>query len=227
MIDVAIVGAGLAGLNCAAILERAGLDAIVLEASDAPGGRVRTDVFEGFRLDRGFQVLLTAYPEAERVLDYEALQLKPMTAGALVWHGGKLHRFADPFRQPLQALGSLFDGVVSLGDKLRVASLREHVRQGEIAELFAAPEMSTLAFLRGRGFSEAMIDRFFRPFFGGVSVPLSHVRLRAGGGSGTGHGRNSGADGFSPEAGEAGKQRHGDIGREDGRLFPRPNQGRA
>jgi phytoene dehydrogenase-like protein len=168
MIDAAIVGAGLAGLNCAAVLERAGLNVIVLEASDAPGGRVRTDVVEGFRLDRGFQVLLTAYPEAERVLDYEALQLKPMTAGALVWHGGKMHRFADPFRQPLRALGSLFDGVVPLGDKLRVASLREQVRQGEIAELFASPEMSTLAFLRGHRFSEAMIDRFFRPFFGGV-----------------------------------------------------------
>src|SRR5580700_4122265 len=100
MIDAAIVGAGLAGLNCAAVLERAGLNVIVLEASDAPGGRVRTDVVEGFRLDRGFQVLLTAYPEAERALDYDGLQLKKFEPGALVWHGGRFHRFADPFRNP-------------------------------------------------------------------------------------------------------------------------------
>jgi phytoene dehydrogenase-like protein len=168
MIDVAIVGAGLAGLRCAAELEKAGAEVTLLEAADAPGGRVRTDMVDGFRLDRGFQVLLTEYPEAKKVLDYDALRLREMTPGALVWHGGRLHRFADPFRQPLQAVASLFDGMVPLGDKLRVALLRARVNKGEIAELFAEPETTSYEFLRGRGFSEAMVDRFFRPFFGGV-----------------------------------------------------------
>ena len=74
MTDAVIVGAGLAGLSCAISLEAAGLSVTLLEASDAPGGRVRTDVVEGFRLDRGFQVMLTAYPEAKRLLDNRALQ---------------------------------------------------------------------------------------------------------------------------------------------------------
>src|ERR1700691_5350851 len=100
MTEVVIIGAGLAGLSCALSLEAAGLSVILLEASDAAGGRVRTDLVDGFRLDRGFQVMLTAYPEAMRLLDYRALQLKPFQPGALVWHGGKFHRVADPFINP-------------------------------------------------------------------------------------------------------------------------------
>src|SRR5687768_15038283 len=72
MADVLIVGAGLAGLSCARRLREVGVSFQVLEAADAVGGRVRTDVVDGFRLDRGFQVLLTAYPEARRMLDYAA-----------------------------------------------------------------------------------------------------------------------------------------------------------
>ncbi len=71
--DVLVVGAGLAGLACARRLETAVLATTLIEASDGVGGRVRTDVVDGFRLDRGFQVLLTAYEEAGRVLDFEAL----------------------------------------------------------------------------------------------------------------------------------------------------------
>jgi phytoene dehydrogenase-like protein len=48
----------------------------IIEASDRAGGRIKTDSVNGFRLDRGFQVLLTSYPEAQMLLDYKALQLK-------------------------------------------------------------------------------------------------------------------------------------------------------
>ncbi len=64
--DVIVVGAGLSGLTCALQLTAAGRSVIVLEASDGVGGRVRTDMVDGFRLDRGFQVLLTGYPAARR-----------------------------------------------------------------------------------------------------------------------------------------------------------------
>ena len=94
--DVLIIGAGLAGLCCARTLHQAGVPFAILEASDGVGGRVRTDRVEGFLLDRGFQVLQTAYPEARRVLDYPNLDLKPFYPGALVYHGGRLHRVGDP-----------------------------------------------------------------------------------------------------------------------------------
>src|SRR5580704_5748669 len=130
MIDVVIIGAGLAGLSCAVSLEAGGTSVTLLEAGDAPGGRVRTDRVEGFRLDRGFQVLLTAYPEAKRLLDYDALQLKKFEPGALVWHSGKFHRFADPFRNPIGAAQFLFDSIVPLADKLNLAKLRARVQAG-------------------------------------------------------------------------------------------------
>ena len=168
MTDAVIVGAGLAGLSCAISLEAAGLAVTLLEASDGPGGRVRTDVVEGFRLDRGFQVMLTAYPEAKRLLDYNALQWKKFEPGALVWHGGKFHRFADPFRNPIGAARFLFDSIVPAADKLRVAKLRARVQRGTFEEIFARPERTTRDYLNSIPFSPAIIDRFFEPFFAGV-----------------------------------------------------------
>ena len=166
--DVLIVGAGLAGLSCARRLHQEGVSFQILEASDGVGGRVRTDRLEGFQLDRGFQVFQTAYPEARRVLDYQALRLKAFAPGALVFFDGRLHRLVDPLRQPRQALAALFSPVGTLADKLRVARLRWRVSQGSPEDLFQRPEISTLAALRGYGFSEGMIDHFFRPFYTGV-----------------------------------------------------------
>ncbi len=166
--DIVIVGAGLAGMRCAELLQRAGFDTLLLEASDAPGGRVRTDVVDGFRLDRGFQVLLTSYPETKAVLSYRALKLRRFTPGALVWHGGRFHRFVDPWREPINATRFLFDDIVTLGDKWRVARLRSRVNRGELVDLFQRRDQTTHAFLREFGFSPKMIDRFFAPFFGGV-----------------------------------------------------------
>jgi len=170
---VVVVGAGLAGLCCARGLHRAGVPVAVIEAQDAVGGRVRTDLREGFRLDRGFQVLLTAYPEALAVLDYAALDLRPFLPGALVRRGSRFHRVSDPWRRPQDALTTLRAGVGTLGDKLRLARLRGNVRRGTLAELMARPQSSTLERLRRAGFSEAMIDGFFRPFFGGILLDRS------------------------------------------------------
>src|ERR1700734_3783025 len=166
MTEVVVIGAGLAGLSCALSLEAAGVKLTLLEASDAPGGRVRTDVVEGFRLDRGFQVLLTAYPEAKRLLDYDRLQLKKFEPGALVWHGGKFHRFADPFRNPGGAARFLLDPIVPVADKLRVAKLRARVQQGTCELMFGRPEKTTRDYLQAIPFSPVIIERFFEPFFG-------------------------------------------------------------
>ena len=168
MKDVVIIGAGLAGLSCALSLQAAGVPTVLLEAGDAPGGRVRTDMVEGFRLDRGFQVMLTAYPEGRRLLDYDRLAFKKFEPGALVWHGGRFHRFADPLRNPAGAARLLFDPIVPMADKLHVAKLRARVQRGNWQEMFARPEKTTRDYLQAIPFSNSIIDRFFAPFFGGV-----------------------------------------------------------
>jgi len=139
-----------------------------LEASDGVGGRVRTDQVEGFLLDRGFQVLLTAYPEARRVLDYDALNLQPFYPGALIQYKGRFHRFSDPWRHPIDGILSLLSPIGSVSDKLKVRKLRQQVLTGSLQDLYHRPESTTLQALRNLGFSESMIDCFFRPFIGGV-----------------------------------------------------------
>lgn len=171
--DVIVVGAGLAGLACALRLHEAGAGVRVLEASDGVGGRVRTDVVDGFRLDRGFQVLLTAYPECRRVLDYAALDLRPFLPGALVRHAGRFHELSDPWRRPERAWRSLTAGVGTLADRLRMARFRGRVRRGSLDELFARPETSAAERLHDEGFSPGMIESFFHPFFGGVLLDRS------------------------------------------------------
>ena len=166
--DVIIIGSGLAGLCCAIRLQQRGVRVLLLEASDGVGGRIRTDFVDGFRLDRGFQVFLTSYPEAKKSLDYEALQLRPLLPGALVRQGGKFHLLADPWRRPLAAMRSLFSPIGSLTDKLLVAQLRSRSLKGSVEDRFRDPETTTLRALQDFGFSTSIIDRFFRPFLGGI-----------------------------------------------------------
>jgi phytoene dehydrogenase-like protein len=172
-IETVVVGAGLAGLACAARLTEAGHAFQVLEASDAVGGRVRTDLVDGFRLDRGFQVLLAAYPEARSVFDYAALDLHAFQPGALVRLGGAFHRVADPRRALGAALKSVLNPVGSFGDKLRIGRLVLQARRGSFASLFSGPESTVFARLREVGFSDGMIDGFFRPFLGGILLDAS------------------------------------------------------
>jgi phytoene dehydrogenase-like protein len=145
-----------------------GLSCLVLEASDGVGGRARTDQLNGFFLDRGFQILLTAYPEAQRILDYRSLQLRPFEPGALVRIDGRFHRIADPWRRPTAAFSTLLSPVGTLADKLKLARLRSRLIRASSKVLLQSPEMSTIEFLHDCGFSPRMIERFFRPFLGGV-----------------------------------------------------------
>ncbi len=166
--DVLIVGAGLAGLCCARLLHEKGITFQILEAADGIGGRVRTDEVDGFLLDRGFQVLLTAYPEAKQVLDYSRLDLKPYAHGALSWYAGRMNRLADPWRTPgiwWKAIRSEFG---SLSDKVRLAVLRRKLQRTSINDIFHHTERTTKDALVSLGFSKEMIHRFFRPFLGGI-----------------------------------------------------------
>lgn len=151
-------------------LVAAGRSVTVLEASDAPGGRVRTDVVDGYRLDRGFQVLLTDYPELVRHLDLDALDLRAFDPGALVRIGDSFHRIVDPFRSPVAGLRSALVPVGSLTDKLRVARLRRRLLSTSAPDLLRGDDVTTLQALQDEGFSADMVERFFAPLVGGIQL---------------------------------------------------------
>ena len=166
--ETIIIGGGLSGLTCARALHAAGRRSVVLEAGNAVGGRVRSDTVDGFTLDRGFQVLLTSYPEARQWLDYEALDLQVMTPGALVWRDGARHRISDPFRRPQDLPATLRAPVGSWLDKARIGWMRWQSQRGTLDNIFERPEMTALALVQHYGFSEKMIESFLRPWLGGI-----------------------------------------------------------
>jgi phytoene dehydrogenase-like protein len=168
--DVIIIGAGLAGLAAATTLAASGREPFVVEASDAIGGRVRTDLVEGYRLDRGFQILLTAYPEARRQLDLDALELRRFAPGAMVRIDGRFHRVSDPLRRPLDAASSLAAPIGSVADKLRVIAFRRALTRGSVDEIWDRPGTTARERLRRAGFSDEVIERFYRPLVAGITL---------------------------------------------------------
>ena len=166
---IVIIGAGMAGLTCAKYLKDNGIEAVVLEASDGVGGRVRTDKINGFTLDRGFQVLLTSYPEAIKILDYEELKLKILPSGARIRLGDQYHVMPNPLKNWTTAPQALMAPVGNLWDKLKVLQLNINLRNA-LDPTVAAPaeKQTTLAFLKEFGYSDIIINRFFKPFFRGV-----------------------------------------------------------
>lgn len=114
--DVIIVGAGLAGLAAAKSLLAQGLQVVVLEADDRPGGRLKTDRFNGFLLDHGFQVYLTNYHSAGQILDLKSLGLKSFQPGAMVRFANHWHSVKDPLRSPPKAM--LWDTIKTLASPI-------------------------------------------------------------------------------------------------------------
>jgi hypothetical protein len=149
-------------------LHEAGREVTILEASDGVGGRVRTDVVDGFLLDRGFQVLLTGYPAAVRWFTYDDLDLRAFSPGVVVRRGGRFHRIADPFRDPVRSAAAAFSPVLTVRDGLRLLAWRRHVTATAGPELAAAPQRPTTRLLDRRRFSDAVIESFFRPFLAGT-----------------------------------------------------------
>ena len=166
--EVIIVGAGLAGLTAAKVLKAAGKSVLVLESSDTVGGRVRTDEVDGFLLDRGFQVFLTAYPEAKRFLDYDALQLCKFDPGALILNRNGITKMGDPMRQPSSLVSTLLSSAATFPDKLRMLRLKLKLGRKSIEKIFSEKEITTTAYLKREGFSETIMEQFFRPFMTGI-----------------------------------------------------------
>ena len=171
--SVVVAGAGLAGLVAARRLADAGADVTVYEERPAVGGRVRSESIEGFTLDRGFQVLFTAYPAVRAELTLDALELRYFTPGAVIARPGSRSTLSDPLRDPRALVASLRNNEVTLTDKARTLLLRQHVGTRSEAEIFRSPDRSIRSYLQSWGFSDGYIRNFVAPFYGGVTLDRS------------------------------------------------------
>lgn len=170
MPHVCIVGAGLAGLAAAVNLHERGQEVTVLEASDGVGGRVRSDVVDGYVLDRGFQILLTAYPVAQRVFDYDALDLRRFHAGSLVQLDSGRVLLGDPLRRPGDLLDTVRAPIGSVADKVRLLGWRRSVLSGSLDELWRKGECTTHTRFSDLKFSDEFVEQFLRPLFSGITL---------------------------------------------------------
>ena len=163
-----IVGAGISGLIAATVLEQNGYYPVIIEATDGVGGRVKTDIVDGYQLDHGFQVLLTAYPAAQKYIDFESLQLQKFLPGASIFKNGKQKVIGDPLRDISLLFSTLFSGIGRFSDKIKILKLNKKLKEKTLSEIFSEREQSTLSYLMDLGFSFKMIDDFFTPFFSGI-----------------------------------------------------------
>lgn len=169
MAEIIVVGAGLAGLCAARTLQRAGKRVRVLEKSGLVGGRVWTRQHHGYTMDAGFLGMFTAYPAAQRQLDYDALELVALRPSAVLrQEGGRAEILGDP-RRDLGALpGDLRAQALTLRDRVLAGKLVAELLTRAPHEWLNGPSQPTRAFLLGYGFSPRSLERFFTPFFGGL-----------------------------------------------------------
>ncbi len=163
-----IIGGGISGLVAARVLENFGYAPVIIEATDRVGGRVKTEIVDNYQLDHGFQVLLTAYPAAEKYLDFDALELQNFLPGAAIFNKGNKKIIGDPLRDASLLLPTLFSGIGSLFDKFRILKLNLELKKTAIDDIFAKAEKSTYQYLVDFGFSQEIITKFFKPFFSGI-----------------------------------------------------------
>lgn len=163
-----IIGAGVSGLIAATVLENHGYHPIILESTDRIGGRVKTDYISTINLDHGFQVLLTAYPFAQKYLDYKSLELQEFLPGAMLFKNKKKITIGDPLRDLSLLFPTLLASIGTLSDKFKILKLTNRLKRKKISEIFKEPEFTTLEYLKKNGFSDQIIDDFFKPFFGGI-----------------------------------------------------------
>jgi phytoene dehydrogenase-like protein len=169
---VVVAGGGLAGLVAARHLADAGHEVELFEERDEVGGRVRSRRIDGYTLDRGFQVLFTAYPAARRELDFDALELRSFAPGATIAEPNHRSTLADPLGDPGAAVPTLLNRDVRTADKLRLFRLQRELKGRDFEDLFDRGDGAATIreYLAGRGFSSAFVERFAEPFYGGITL---------------------------------------------------------
>ena len=163
-----IIGAGISGLIAAQVLENYGYNPTIIEASDSVGGRVKSDIVNGYTLDHGFQVLLSSYPAAKKYLDYDALELQEFLPGATIFKDKKSHTIGDPLRNFSLLFPTLTATIGTFYDKIKILKLNTLLKKKKIASIFETEEKTTLKYLQDFGFSNEIIEDFFKPFFSGI-----------------------------------------------------------
>lgn len=166
--EALVVGAGVAGLACAADLCAAGLSVRVLEAGDRPGGRMRTDARDGFQLDRGFHVFNTDPPQVRSRIDVDDLDLHELVAGCLVCTDSGRHLLGHPLRTSGAWHEAIHGHLTGASDLVKLAALCAMEIATPPARLRAATDTSARRALEGAGLSEHFIDNVLRPVLAGV-----------------------------------------------------------
>lgn len=166
--SITIIGAGVSGLCAAIHLKKAGYTAQIYDAASHVGGRVATDNKDDLILDHGFQVLLDSYPAAQEFLDMEALNLIKFSPGAYIYSNGKKSTVGDPTREASFLLATAFSKVGTVKDKLKIFALSRKLKQKSLSSIFEAREKTTLQYLEDEGFSDKIIEQFFKPFYAGI-----------------------------------------------------------
>ena len=146
-VNIHIVGAGISGLIAAKVLEVNGFSPVIIESSDRAGGRVKTDIIDGYQLDRGFQVLLTDYPAAKKFLDFDALALQKFVPGAAIFYNGKKSIMGDAFRDSSLLFSTIFSNAGSIVDKLKVLKLNNQLKKKKLHTIFLDEEKTTYQYL--------------------------------------------------------------------------------
>ncbi|WP_103349316.1 NAD(P)/FAD-dependent oxidoreductase [Amycolatopsis sp. CA-128772] len=166
--EVVIAGAGLAGLAAAITLHRAGVPCAVLEAGDDVGGRVRTDVVDGFRLDRGFQILNPAYPAIRRLADVDALDLGRFWRAVRIADDDRVSLLGNPVDTPKALRDIAARRYLSAKDLAALGALSARVAAGPAKAIIDRDDRTTLDELRRAGVSARAVETVFRPFLSGV-----------------------------------------------------------
>ena len=167
-VEVAIIGAGLAGLACAIELQKNKIDFQIFEASDGVGGRVRSDVIDGFILDRGFQLYNPSYAEGKRLLDYQDLDLKPFTPGVAIRDGKRLRLVVDPFRSRDFRFRLLRDLPGNPFSQLGLVRYFLKYLITSDAQIATTKDISAQTSLTKSGIKGSLLEKLFRPFLQGV-----------------------------------------------------------
>ena len=166
-IDTVIIGAGPAGLACALQCQKNDRRFLLVEKSNRVGGRVGSIQEDGFIFDLGFQVYNTAYEITNSLMDMDNICLNHFRPGAMVHDGNSFQIISDPFRDVSQVFKTLFSNIMTMSDKVKVLKLKNSLNGYRIDRDNEA-DMNTYEFLLDQGFSDRMIEMFFRPFFSGI-----------------------------------------------------------